>query len=127
MSDMQAASQEAQDPRPVVFVVQADYGNRADLLFENRPQRDMDGVLACVRQALERGATEVRVRPHKEMTHAASQVPVREVEREARPEANALYTALLEGERKSEGVAAEDGSTAGAKRGWRLVKCEEAE
>lgn len=58
----QVAYQALFDPRPVLWVVGADYANRADMLFENTPCRDLDQVAATVRGAAERGATHIRVR-----------------------------------------------------------------
>ncbi len=47
----------------VRWVVQADYNKRADLLSVNRPQRSLLGAMAFAQEALEEGATEVRIRP----------------------------------------------------------------
>lgn len=64
MSDMTEgqAAQEPQDPRPVLWTVGCAHDKRADMLWENKPCRDAEQVLAVVKDAIERGATEIKVR-----------------------------------------------------------------
>ncbi len=58
-----AMSEDAIPPDEVRWVVQADYNKRTDLLSVNRPQRSLIGAMAFAQEALEEGATEVRIRP----------------------------------------------------------------
>ncbi len=53
------ASQYPPDPRPVTWIVQADY----HMASENRPCRSLGQVVIQVVEAMERGAAEVRIRP----------------------------------------------------------------
>lgn len=62
MSDC-AQSENYIKPDDVRFIVQADFNSRADMLSENRPQRHIFGVWRYVHEAIDRGATEVRIRP----------------------------------------------------------------
>ena len=66
------------DPRPVIFTVSAAFDRRPDMLWERRPQRDIDGVMAYVRQALEREATEIKITPYPSFDSAS----LRQEERE---------------------------------------------
>lgn len=60
----QPAAQEPQDPRPVLWTVGSAFDRRADMLWQNRPCRDIEQVIEIVRDALGRGATEVKVRDY---------------------------------------------------------------
>lgn len=63
MSEMEPqAAQEPQDPRPVLWTVGCAFDRRSDMLWENRPCRDVEQVMAVVKGALERGTTEIKIR-----------------------------------------------------------------
>lgn len=56
------AAQEPQDPRPVLWCVGSAFDRRADMLWQNKPCRDVEQVLDVIRDALARKATEIKIR-----------------------------------------------------------------
>lgn len=85
MSLEHAAAQEPEDPRPIIWVIGSAFDRRADMLWESKPCRDLDRLMQVVRDAIDRGATEIKIRDFAFMKKQAAE---RDTEEQVRSEAS---------------------------------------